>query len=211
MFCIRCGAELTAGAEFCAACGAKKSARTTATVSPQIDDEATVVARLQQQRPQRQESDAPEQIVFSIRPTLLFVKIGYVAAFICSAILAGILLYVGSIAALDVLMWLAVPLALMLLLVPAYYHFRRNLVRYTLTDSKLEIDAGFLSRRTQIVALGKIQDVTISASVWQRIFGYGSLVVDNAAESAVPVLLKNINDPRGHADLMLRQMRRLKN
>jgi hypothetical protein len=42
--------------------------------------------------------------------------------------------------------------------------------------------------------------------------GYGSLVIDNAADrNGAAVVLKNINNPRQHADLLLREMRRLEN
>jgi uncharacterized membrane protein YdbT with pleckstrin-like domain len=201
MFCIKCGAEFPPGAQFCAVCG--EAANRVAALSPVQDEEKTILRR------PAQNEEAEESIVFSIRPTLLFVKIGYLAAFIGAAMVAGGLLYLAEIMALPVLWWLAIPLGLLLLLIPAYYHFRRNMVRYTLTDSKLEIDTGFFSRNTQIVWLAKIQDVTISASFLQRIFGYGSLIVDNAGETAVPLVLKNINDPRQHANLLLREMRRI--
>ena len=34
--------------------------------------------------------------------------------------------------------YVSLPIALSLLLIPAYYHLKRNMVRYTLTDSKIE-------------------------------------------------------------------------
>lgn len=150
-----------------------------------------------------------ERVVFIVRPTLFFVKIGYAAAFFGAAILGGFLLYLGAFFEFKPLMWLAVPLALLLFLIPAFYHFRRNLVRYTLTDAKLEIDSGLLGKQTQFVALNKIQDVTVSTNFRQRLFGYGNVIIDNTAAGAAPVVLKNINDPRQHADLLLREMRRL--
>ena len=43
------------------------------------------------------------------------------------------------------------------------------MVRYTLTDSKIEIDYGLIARTTRNILLPKIQDVTVSASIPQRI------------------------------------------
>lgn len=208
MFCIKCGAEVPPTARFCNSCG--EPVERLKTIGS-FSDEETVIARATNQKPQIA-NDETERVIFNIRPTLLFVKIGYAAAFFGAAILGGILLYLGVVFELPVLlMFFAVSLALLLFLIPAYYHFRRNLLRYTLTDAKLEIDTGFFNRQTQFVALGKIQDVTVSANFWQRLFGYGNLVIDNASETGATVVLKNINNPRQHADLILREMRRLEN
>lgn len=204
MFCIKCGARFQPGAKFCNACGEPTNQAMTLS---SFNDEETVVAKSPVK--QKIENNVDERVIFNVRPTLLFVQIGYVAAFFGAAILGGFLLYLGSAFELSLLIWLAIPLALLLFLIPAFYHFRRNAVRYTLTDAKLEIDRGFFSRQTQYVALGKIQDVTISATFWQRLFGYGSLVIDNASEPSGQIVLRNINNPRRHADLLLREMRRL--
>lgn len=206
MFCINCGAEVPAAARFCSVCG--EPAGGVKTIGS-FSDEETVIARPPSEKPQIA-NDEKELVIFNIRPTLLFVKIGYAAAFFGAAVLGGILLYLGVVFELPIsLMILSVLLALLLFLIPAYYHFRRNLMRYKLTDAKLEIDTGFFSRQTQFVALGKIQDVTVSANFRQRLFGYGNLVIDNAGESGATIVLKNINNPRQHADLILREMRRL--
>jgi len=100
------------------------------------------------------------------------------------------------------------PVALGLLLVPAYYHLKRNMVRYTLTDSKIEIDYGLIARTTRNIPLAKIQDVTVSASILQRMLGFGDVVVDNASEVGGTTVLHNINNPRHYADLLLREMAR---
>ena len=47
------------------------------------------------------------------------------------------------------------------------------MLRYTLTDSKIEIDYGLIARTTRNIPLAKIQDVTVSASILQRILGFG--------------------------------------
>ena len=82
------------------------------------------------------------------------------------------------------------------------------MVRYTVTDAKIEIDRGLISRTTRNIPLRKIQDVTVSASIFQRILGFGDVVVDNASEVGGTTILHNINNPRQHADLLLRELRR---
>jgi uncharacterized membrane protein YdbT with pleckstrin-like domain len=82
------------------------------------------------------------------------------------------------------------------------------MLRYTLTDSKIEIDEGFVSRTTRNVPLRNIQDVTVSSTVFQRMMKFGNVVVDNAGGEGATTVLRNIPDPRRHADLLLRELRR---
>jgi uncharacterized membrane protein YdbT with pleckstrin-like domain len=77
-----------------------------------------------------------------------------------------------------------------------------------LTDAKLEIDSGLIARTTHNIPLNKIQNVTVSASVPQRILRFGNVIVDNAAELDGATVLHNINNPRFYADQLLRELRR---
>ena len=192
MHCSNCGSYVAPGVRFCSNCG-----------SPANDPEATRIARSQTGTAlQGDKSDDLEHAIFTVRPTLLFVKLGYAAAVI-GAIIAVVLL-----ARIDVPAVISIPLALALLLIPAYYHVKRNMIRYTVTDSKIEIDTGLIARKTRNIPLSKIQDVTVSASIPQRILGFGDVIVDNASEVGGTTVLKSINNPRHYADLLLRELRR---
>lgn len=196
MRCANCGSFLDSDSRFCKNCG-------TVVRDP---EETRIVRTAAPAAPQRYaEDDDIENVVFTVRPTLLFVKIGYVAA-IVGAIVLTILL--AMISFIDIPIYLSLPIALALLLIPAYYHIRRNMVRYTLTDSKIEIDYGLIARTTRNVPLSKIQDVTVTASIPQRILGFGDVVIDNASEFGGSTILQNINNPRHYADLLLRELRR---
>ena len=191
MSCSNCGAYMAPSVRFCSNCGA-----------PAADPETTRIARLQEMGIQRGSDSDLEHVVFTVRPTLLFIKAGYALA-----VLGGIAL-VFLLAMINVPASISIPLALALLLIPAYYHIRRNSVRYTVTDAKLEIDRGLVSRTTRNIPLSKIQDVTVSATIPQRLLGFGDLIVDNASEAGGSTVLHNINNPRQHADLLLRELRR---
>ena len=96
-----------------------------------------------------------------------------------------------------------------LLLIPAYYHMRQRLVKYSLTDATIEIDRGLVSRTTQNIPLRRVQDVTVSATLFQRLLGYGDITIDNASEDGAKVVLDDVDSPRKYADQILKQMRRL--
>jgi len=151
---------------------------------------------------QQGEAGELEQTIFSVRPTLIFIKLGYLLAVL------GAIALVVLLAMIPVSPFISIPLALALLLIPAYFHLKRNMIRYTLTDSKMEIDTGLIARTTRNIPLSKIQDVTVSASIPQRLMGFGDLIVDNASEVGGTIVLHNINKPRHYADLLLRELRR---
>ena len=71
-----------------------------------------------------------KQVIFTVRPTMIFIKLGYALAML------GAIAIVFLLALIPIPAYISIPLALSLLLIPAYYHLKRNMVRYTLTDSK---------------------------------------------------------------------------
>ena len=231
-FCMNCGAQLNPTARFCAACGAEADTEMTR-IAP---SEATRVATRQPpnfpSNPQayahapnvpapsssssssnssggvisshRSGADEVEKTVFTVRPTLLFVKMGYALAALGGILLVALVSWLVP----GVQLYILIPAAFALFLIPAFYHLRRLMVRYTLTDSKIEIDRGFISRTTRNIPLRNIQDVTVTTSIIQRLLGFGDVVIDNASEQGGTTILGDIPDPRRHADLLLRELRR---
>ena len=194
MHCSNCGSYIAPGVRFCSGCGAAA-----------IDPEATRIARAQGGVAMRSNelNEDLEEIVFTVRPTMIFIKLGYALA-VLGAI--GLVFLLATFTPLPA--YIPVLMGLALLLIPAYYHVRRNTVRYTLTDAKMEIDTGLIARRTRNIPLSKIQDVTVNASIPQRLLGFGDLIVDNASEEGGTTVLHNISKPRHYADLLLRELRR---
>lgn len=192
MFCIKCGSENSDEAVYCQKCGIS------------LDEEETRVAV----SPSISSGEDEEQI-FSIHPTLLFVKIGYGLAVLGAFLLVILLTLVGNWSGFSIPYWISIPAGFFVLLIPAVYHIKQKLLRYTLTDSKVEIDQGLISRTTRNVPLRIIQDVTVSATVMQRMLGFGDLEIENANENDQRIILKNINSPKKYAELLLKQMRKL--
>lgn len=199
MFCTKCGAKNSDEAVFCQKCGARL----------EMDDEETRIARSPAKIKEDAPTDEPEKQIFSLRPTLLFVKIGYAAAVAAAFLLVAVLFQLESWFGIRVPWWFSVLAGFSLVLIPAYSHLKRNTVRYTLTDAKVEISDGFVSHNTRNIPLWTIQDVSVSATVFQRLLGFGDLVIENANDTGGRIVLKNVDSPKRHADVLLKQMRRL--
>jgi len=195
MFCIKCGAKNTDEAVYCQKCGALLEA----------EQETRIVRSVKIEAAETNDAEDAEKQIFSISPTLMFVKIGYGLAMFGGLLLVALL----SMFIPTVHIGIAVLLGLALLLIPAFYHLKHKIVRYTLTDSKIEIDEGLISKTTRNVPLRTIQDVTVSATMPQRMLGFGNLIIENAGETGGRIILKNINSPKKYADVLLKQMRRL--
>ena len=190
VYCIKCGSSNSDEAVFCQKCGLRIEA----------EEETRVAAR-----PRNDLSAAEPETIFSVSPTLKFVLAGYAAAVIAAFLFVALF----SILLPGVSRAAAVIIGVAFLLVPAFYHLRSRLVRYSLTETTIEIDRGLVSRSTQNVPLRRIQDVTVTATLFQRMLGFGDIVVDNASEAGEKVVLDNIDSPRKYANLLLEQMRRL--
>jgi uncharacterized membrane protein YdbT with pleckstrin-like domain len=189
MYCIKCGTANSDDASFCRKCGYEFEHEEETRVAVRRDDRAVVRS----------------EPIFSISPTLKFVKLGYGSAVITAFVFVALMSLV-----LPGVWWLiAVGLGILFLAVPAYFHLKQKMVSYTLTDTTIEIDKGLISRSTQNVPLRRIQDVTVSATFFQRLLGFGDIVVDNASETGGKVILDNIDSPRKYADMLLGQMRKL--
>jgi membrane protein YdbS with pleckstrin-like domain len=207
MYCSKCGTDYADDAVYCKKCGGLIEAEDETRVSPKLrnaDFGLRNVSPVESLRDRDADALQHEKI-FSITPTVKFVMVGYVAtivaAFLLVALVSIFLPVVGSVPAVIV--------GIALLLVPAFYHLRKKLVRYTLTDTTIEVDRGLISRTTQNIPLRRVQDVTVTASVLQRVLGYGDIEIDNASETGGKVILDDIDSPKKYSELILKQMRQL--
>ena len=187
MYCNKCGTENPDDALYCKKCGTM--------IEPEA--ETRVAAR--------SSTAVEEERIFSICPTLKFVYFGYALAVAAAFVLVALLTFFvpGFVPVIGVVVGVG------LLLIPAYYHMRQKLIKYSLTDTTLEIDRGLISRTTQNVPLRRVQDVTVTATLFQRLLGYGDISIDNASEDGGKIVLDNVDSPRKYADQILKQMRRL--
>lgn len=204
MYCNKCGTENADDAVYCKKCGAAVEGEDETQIRIRNADLGMRNASSSEVAKNARDPDVAARI-FAINPTLKFVALGYVFAVVAAFALVVLLTaFVPGFVPL-----IGVVIGLLLLLVPVYYHVQAKMVRYSLTDTTIEIDRGLVSRTTQHIPLRRVQDVTVTASIFQRMLGYGDIKIDNASEDGSNVVLDNIDMPKKYADMILRQMRSL--
>jgi len=70
-----------------------------------------------------------------------------------------------------------------------------SFTRYALSEDRLFLSAGFLSIRDEEILLYRVRDINTKRTLWQRIFGMGTVTV-LSSDKTLPVLeMKNIKKP----------------
>ena len=64
--------------------------------------------------------------------------------------------------------------------------------RYILTQEKLTVDTGFISRKEDEIRLYRVLDITLDRPLGQRIWGLGTIRLNTADKSAPEVSIKRI-------------------
>ena len=67
--------------------------------------------------------------------------------------------------------------------------------RYALSEDRLFLSVGLLSVRDEEVLLYRIRDISTRRSLWQRIFGMGSVTVLSSDKTMPTLVLKNVKKP----------------
>ncbi len=82
--------------------------------------------------------------------------------------------------------------------------------RYALSQDRLFQSVGFLNIKDEEVLLYRVRDIDTTRSLWQRIFGVGTVVVMSSDKSTPRMELKNIKDPIAVKELLHEQVEDMK-
>lgn len=70
-----------------------------------------------------------------------------------------------------------------------------SFTRYALSEDRLFLSVGLLSIRDDELLLYRVRDITTKRSLWQRIFGVGTVTIVSSDKTQPTLLLKNIKRP----------------
>ena len=70
-----------------------------------------------------------------------------------------------------------------------------SFTRYALSEDRLFLSVGFFSVKDDELLLYRVRDITTRRSLWQRLFGMGTVTVISSDKSQPTLVLKNIKRP----------------
>ena len=85
-----------------------------------------------------------------------------------------------------------------------------SFTRYGLSDDRLFLSTGFLNIKDDEILLYRVRDIDTSRSLWQRLFGVGTVTVMSSDKTQPVLVLKNIKDPVFVKELIHRQVEEMK-
>lgn len=91
-----------------------------------------------------------------------------------------------------------------------YFGLPLSFTRYALSEDRLFTSVGFLSIQDDEVLLYRVRDIDTSRSLWQRLFGVGTVTVMSSDKTMPNLVLKNIKDPVFVKELIHKQVEEMK-
>ena len=91
-----------------------------------------------------------------------------------------------------------------------YFGMPLSFTRYCLSEDRLFISEGFLTIRDDEVLLYRVRDIDTSRTLWQRLFGVGTVTVMSSDKTMPTLVLKNIKDPVFVKELIHKQVEEMK-
>ena len=91
-----------------------------------------------------------------------------------------------------------------------YFGLPLSFTRYSLSEDRLFTSVGFLNIKDDEILLYRVRDIDTSRSLWQRIFGVGTVTVISSDKTMPNLVLKNIKDPVFVKELIHRQVEETK-
>lgn len=91
-----------------------------------------------------------------------------------------------------------------------YFGLPLSFTRYSLSEDRLFISVGFLNIKDDEILLYRVRDIDTSRSLWQRLFGVGTVTVMSSDKTMPTLVLKNIKDPVFVKELIHKQVEEMK-
>ena len=91
-----------------------------------------------------------------------------------------------------------------------YFGLPLSFTRYCLSEDRLFISEGFLNIRDDEILLYRVRDIDTRRSLWQRLFGVGTVTVISSDKTMPSLVRKNIKDPVFVKELIHKQVEEMK-
>lgn len=91
-----------------------------------------------------------------------------------------------------------------------YFGMPISFTRYAMSEDRLFMSVGFLNIQDDEILLYRVRDIDTSRSLWQRMFGVGTVKVVSSDKTMPTLILKNVKDPVFVKELIHKQVEECK-
>lgn len=91
-----------------------------------------------------------------------------------------------------------------------YFGMPISFTRYAMSEDRLFISVGFLNIKDDEILLYRVRDIDTNRSLWQRLFGVGTVTIMSSDKTQPVLELKNIKDPVSVKELIHEQVEEMK-
>ena len=91
-----------------------------------------------------------------------------------------------------------------------YFGLPLSFTRYSLSDDRLFVSVGLLNIKDDEILLYRVRDIDTVRTLWQRLFGVGTVTVVSSDKTMPKLELKNIKDPIFVKELIHKQVEEVK-
>ena len=85
-----------------------------------------------------------------------------------------------------------------------------SFTRYAIGEDRLFLSVGFINLKDEELLLYRVRDICTTRSLWQRIFGMGTVKILSSDKSTPALSLKNIKNPMEVKELLHQQVEQAK-
>ena len=85
-----------------------------------------------------------------------------------------------------------------------------SFTRYALSEDRLFLRRGFLNVHQDEIVLYRVRDLRVSQTLWQRVFGVGTVTVISTDKSIPELALKNVRQPNEVKELIHEYVEKMK-
>ena len=82
--------------------------------------------------------------------------------------------------------------------------------RYALSEDRLFVSEGFLNIKDDEILLYRVRDIDTKRTLWQRLFGVGTVTVMSSDKTMPNLELKNVKDPVFVKELLHKHVEEMK-
>jgi len=91
-----------------------------------------------------------------------------------------------------------------------YFGMPISFTRYALSEDRLFTSVGFLNIKDDEILLYRVRDIDTRRTLWQRLFGVGTVTVMSSDKTMPNLTLQNIKNPVAVKELLHKQVEEMK-